>query len=145
MHVRVLNNAGLDYIVIGCIGFYQVGSGTPRHAHVEKKVLLSIFSEEPWLSHDRFQEISKLQMVEFPHDFGEYSELCVTIKKDVLFNFSEQETDDFYAWVNKLQQYLSSSEDKLMALCRELHGGKLDVAYHNPRSLLEQYRKLRIA
>lgn len=116
-----------DYIVIGSIGFAQVGSGDFfAKEKVERQVIQEIVTKnEIFKIPERLSSIARLKYKGFPHDFGTYYELCVIYKVDPIDD-NEDLAEKFWDWVNEMECFDFETEE-IMARCRELYGKNVEM------------------
>lgn len=110
-----------DYIVIGSIGFAQVGTNKySEKEEIEKKVIQEIVKkEEIFKIPTNILDVVRLVYKRFNHDFGEYFELCVVYNEELL-DLNEDLEVEFYKWVNQMEEFDFESEE-IMERCNELY------------------------
>lgn len=109
-----------DYVVIGSIGFAQLGSGEYfQKEKIEKKVIQEIVSNnEIFEIPTKFAFMASLRYKSFPHEFGTYRELCLVFIPDF---FDDEETEnEFWTWVNEMESFDFESEE-IMERCQQLY------------------------
>lgn len=117
-----------DYLVIGSIGFHQVGDiyetskRLVENAVIKKLVTTKRFKVPTFLS-----GIAWLQIKTFHHDAGSYDELCVIydyVKINDWERASEEEVQElfheFWNWVNHLEEFNWESEE-LLQRCEKMY------------------------
>ncbi len=110
-----------DYVVIGSIGFAQLGSGEYfEKEKIEKEVIQEIIAEnEIFKIPKKFAGIASLRYKSFSHDFGTYRELCVVYIPD-FFDDNEEMEDAFWNWVNEMESFDFESEE-IIERCQKLY------------------------
>lgn len=113
-----------DYIVIGSIGFAQLGTGEYfQKEKIEKKVIQEIVANnEIFKIPKEFATMASLRYKSFPHDFGTYRELCMVFVPD-FFDDDEEKEDAFWTWVNEMESFDFESEE-IMERCYQLYSEK---------------------
>lgn len=110
-----------DYVVIGSIGFAQLGSGEYfEKEKIEKQVIQEIVTKnEIFKIPTEFAGMASLSYKSFPHDFGTYRELCLVYVPGFLDD-DEEKQDVFWTWVNEMESFDFESEE-IMERCSELY------------------------
>lgn len=111
----------MDYVVIGSIGFAQLGNDDFfQKEKIETSVIKEIIKENPEIfsTPDGLSGIVRLKMKSFSHDFGTYKELCV-IYDESLIEDSDGLSEEFWDWVNNMECFELETEETIQR-CQEL-------------------------
>ena len=110
-----------DYVVVGSIGFAQVGTGEYfAKEKIERQVIGEIVADnELFKVPEELKNIARLKYKTFPHDFGAYRELVVVYDYTALDD-NEDLSDQFWNWFNELESFDFESEE-IMERCEQLY------------------------
>lgn len=113
-----------DYIVLGSIGFAQLGTDDFFNCEkVETLVLQELISQNKLFKiPKKFENHCKIRMKSFQHDFGTYKELCLIYQQEFLDDIEDDEelNDKFWLWVNEMESFDFESEE-MIEKCRIKH------------------------
>ena len=126
-----------DYIVIGSIGYAQLGQDDYyQKEQVERKVLIDLVKENE-LFHvpEKLHGKCYLKHKAFQHECGTYKELCVIYHDDV------DEEEEFWDWVNSMEEFDFESEE-IMEKCAAVHREMYPMQVHYRGKKVEQNLKI---
>ena len=118
----------MDYIVIGSIGFAQVGQehyGKKRE--IEKQVINELVKiENIFQITSEFKDLCYKEYKTFQHDFGSYDELCLVYDNAEIDDWIDNDIEKnqrFWNWVNEMESY-DFEQQILIDLCESKFEGK---------------------
>ena len=136
-----------DYIVLGSIGYAQVGQDDYfKKEKVESAVLVDLITNNSIFKiPDEFLSDCFLRLKKFQHDFGSYKELCLIYNQDFFDDLEDDEelNEKFWNWVNEMECFDFESEE-MIEKCRTKYFEQfpMRVSY---RSKKEEKQNLKIS
>lgn len=122
-----------DYIVLGSIGYAQVGQDDYfKKEKVESAVLVDlIVNNSIFKIPDEFLSDCFLRLKKFQHDFGSYKELCLIYNQDFFDDLEDDEelNEKFWNWVNEMECFDYESEE-ILEMCNKKHREMFDLEVH---------------
>lgn len=140
----------MDYLVIGSIGFAQLGQEDyETKAYVEDTVIRELINIDPNFNIPKeFEFISMLRLKKFTHDFGIYSELVLNYNDVYVSNFEKslieseyKKFEDFWAFANNLESY-DFEQEILMEYCKRKLAEDDCVMYYDKEELVLKIKNL---
>ena len=134
-----------DYIVLGSIGFAQLGTDDFFNCEkIETLVLKELIQENDLFKiPDDFKQHCNITMKSFSHDFGTYKELCLIYSQEFYDELDSSEENKFWIWVNEMECFDYESEE-MIEKCKTKYFEEfpMKVSY---RSKKEEKQNLKIS
>ena len=120
-----------DYIVLGSIGYAQVGQDDYfKKEKVESAVLVDLITNNSIFKiPDEFLSDCFLRLKKFQHDFGSYKELCLIYNQDFFDELDPSEENEFWTWVNQMECFDFESEE-ILEMCNKKHREMFNLEVH---------------